>query len=186
MTTLASLKGGAPLLSRVSTALGGAYFWGTTPAGGDSSLATNGVVLYVAIQRALAGGAAVLGNTRQLVAGDPAGEDPTKWKKVASSADAISLDYPLHAGVYASGERLLAVNRAAAEDSAPVLSDGRVAELFNRLDFSRVDDEAGNFSSLIQEIWRLFLMAMLVAMLAEAVLCLPKRQPRPILAGGAT
>ena len=32
---------------------------------------------------------------------------------------------PLHRGVYRSGDRLLAVNRAAAEDSAPVLADDR-------------------------------------------------------------
>ena len=43
---------------------------------GDSSLATSGVVFYVLVQRALAAGAASLGSTRQLVAGDAAGEDP--------------------------------------------------------------------------------------------------------------
>ena len=190
MTALGTLKGGAPLLARVTTSLGGAYFCATTAAVGDSSLATNGVVLYVAIQRALAGGASVLGNTRQLVAGDASrgGEDPARWKKVAGSEDAVSTDYSLHAGVYASGagDKLLAVNRSAAEDSSPVLADSRVADLFQRLDFSRVDDEAGNFHSLVQEIWRLFLVSMMVAMVAEAVLCLPKR-PQPVLgAGGAT
>jgi hypothetical protein len=38
-----------------------------------------------------------------------------------------------------------------------------------------VDDRAGRIGSLIQEIWRLFLTAMLVAMVAEAALCLPRR-----------
>ena len=78
------------------------------------------------------------------------------------------------AGVYQDGERLLAVNRAAGEASAPVLADRRVAELFQGLDFARVDDKAGSLGSLIQEIWRLFLVAMMVAMVAEAALCLPK------------
>ena len=40
--------------------------------------------------------------------------------------------------------------------------------------YSRVDDKAGSFGSLIQEIWRMFLTAMMVAMVAEAALCLPK------------
>ena len=57
---LATLYGGAPLLARATTDRGGVYFCTTTPAATDSSLGTNGVVLYVAIQRALAVGAAQL------------------------------------------------------------------------------------------------------------------------------
>ncbi len=72
------------------------------------------------------------------------------------------------------GEKLLAVNRAASEASAPVLADRRVADLFKGLDYARVDDKAGSIGSLIQEIWRLFLVAMMVAMVAEAALCLPR------------
>ena len=45
-----------------------------------------------------------------------------------------------------------------------MLVDTRVAELFRGLDFARVDDRAGNLASLIQEIWRMFLVAMMVAM----------------------
>jgi hypothetical protein len=55
-----------------------------------------------------------------------------------------------------------------------VVADAKVAELFRGLDFARVDDRAGSIASLIQEIWRLFLVSMMVAMLAEAALCLPK------------
>ncbi len=55
-----------------------------------------------------------------------------------------------------------------------MLPDPRVAELFRGLDFARVDDRAGSIRSLIQEIWRLFLAAMIVAMVVEAGLCLPK------------
>lgn len=55
LTALATLRGGATLLGRITTSGGGAYFCATTPAVGDSSLATNGVVLYVLVQRAVAG-----------------------------------------------------------------------------------------------------------------------------------
>ena len=51
----------------------------------------------------------------------------------------------------------------------------RVAILFEGLDFDRVDDTAGSGASLIQEIWRLFLVAMLIALVLEAVLCIPKK-----------
>jgi hypothetical protein len=175
LTALATLRGGAPLLARATTDGGAAYFCATTTAGGDSSLAANGVVLYVMVQRAMAAGAAALGSTRQLVAGEPMREDPIHWERVAGGEEAISTEYAAHRGVYASNDRLLAVNRSAAEESAAVLADRRVDDLFRGLDFARVDDRAGSLSSLIQEIWRLFLTAMLVAMVAEAGLCLPKR-----------
>jgi hypothetical protein len=182
-TTLAALRGGAPLLARMTTNAGGLYFCATTPTPGDSSLAISGVVFYVLVQRAAAAGAAVLGNTQQLTAGDPGGENPREWKRVAGAEFGLSTDYGLHSGIYRSAERLLAVRRAPAEDLAAVLNDGRTAELFRGLDFARVDDRAGNISSLIQEIWRLFLIAMMISMIVEAGLCLPRR-PQP--AGAAS
>ena len=181
LTALATLRGGATLLGRITTSAGGAYFCATTTAVGDSSLATNGVVLYVLVQRALAQGAKVLGNTRELTAGDPAGENPAGWKRLTGAEEALSTDYALHRGIYRSGDRLLAVSRAPAEDLAPVLADDRVAGLFRGLDFTRIDDRAGNLSALIQEIWRLFMVAMMVAMIVEACLCLPRRRQRGAL-----
>ena len=172
-TVLASLSGGDPLLARVSTDRGGIYFCTTTPAVNDSSLASDGVVLYVVVQRALANGVETLGNTQQLIAGQaPRQTDP--WERLAGADEALSTDYPFHRGIYKSDKRLLAVNRPAAEDQAKPLDDTRVAELFQGLDFARVDDRAGSIASLIQEIWRLFLATMMVAMVAEAALCLPK------------
>jgi hypothetical protein len=70
---------------------------------------------------------------------------------------------------------LVAVNRAVAEDHAPVLPDDRVSALFQGLDFVRVDDQAGNLAGLIHEIWRVFLMVMILALITEAALCLPRR-----------
>jgi hypothetical protein len=179
MTILASLKSGQPLLTRLPTNRGGVYFCTTTPESADSSFARNGVVLYVLVQRALAAGAAARGQTRQLIAGESATEYANAWQQLAGSAEALSTDYPHHAGVYQAGDKLLAINRAPTEDQAPVLSNERVAELFNGLDFTRVDDQAGPSSGLIQEIWRLFLVAMMIALLVEAGLCLPKKAKEP-------
>jgi hypothetical protein len=131
-------------------------------------------VLYALVQRAIAAGAAVLGQTRQLVAGEVAAEQAASWRQVAGNSDTISIEYPHHAGIYAFGDKLLAVNRAAAEDQAAVLADDRLAELFRGLNFSRLDDRVGNFASLIQEIWRSFLIIMLVSLLVEAALCMPR------------
>ena len=183
VTHLATLRGGAPLLARATTNRGGVYFCASTPAPSDSSLASGGVVLYVFIQRALAAGASVLGNTRQLVAGESKEGDITDWQRLAGVEEALSTEAESQRGVYLSGERLLAVNRPAAEDRAAVLDDHRVGQLFKGLDFARVDDQAGSLASLIQEIWRLFLAAMMVALIAEALLCLPK--PAPPTGGAA-
>jgi hypothetical protein len=178
LTPLATLRGGAPLLARVATGgtgAGGVYFCASTPAPGDSTLAASGVVLYVMVQRAQAAGAEALETTRSLAAGEPAGEDPALWTRLAGGDDAVSPDYAQHRGVYAAGERLLAVNRPAAEDAAPVLADDVVAGLFRGLDFARVDDRAGSLAALVQEVWRPFLVAMMAALVVEAGLCLPGR-----------
>jgi hypothetical protein len=175
--SLASLSSGAPLLARVPTDRGGVYFWTTTPAPQDSTLATNGVVLYAFVQRALGAGASVLGRTRWLEAGNGASENPVAWQRLSGDAEGLSTEAFCHRGVYAEGEKLLAVNRPLAEDNAQALADPVVTELFRGLDFTRVDDRAGNASSLIQEIWRIFLSLMLVALVLEALLCLPKPLP---------
>jgi hypothetical protein len=171
---IATLYGGKPLVARTTTDRGGVYFFAATAATNDSSLGTNGVALYVAIQRALAAGAAQLSNARQLAAGDaiPRGKDA--WKKLAGAKTTLSTEHPFHAGVYSADNAIVAVNRAAAEDRAAVLGDSRVSELFRGLDFDRVDDEAGNVRSLAREIWRMCVGAMLVAIVVEAGLCLPR------------
>ena len=173
-TPLASLKGGAPLLARVPSKQGGVYFWATTPAPRDSSLATGGVVLYAFVQRAISAGAVVLGKARQLDAGESQGESPATWTAIAEGDRGISTESLYHRGVYGANDRLLAINRPAIEDDARVLGDSRLAELFRGLNFVRVDDQAGSLSSLIQEIWRAFLVTMLISLVVEAALCLPK------------
>jgi hypothetical protein len=185
-TALAVLRGGRPLLGRATTERGGVWFCATTPAPADSSLATNGVVLYVLVQRALAAGASLLGNTRQVEAGIAAlasGDAVTNWKKLAGAAGSISTDFAFHSGVYGVGEKLFALNAPDVEDRAAVLPDDRVAGLFRGLDYSRVDDSAGSLASLVDEIWRPFLAAMIAALIIEALLCLPRIQPKAAPAG---
>ena len=173
----ASLRGGEPFVGRVATDRGGVHFCTTTPSPADSSLAADGVVFYVAVQRALAAGSSALGNTRNLIAGRPGDHSTKSWKRLAGSEHALSTDYAFHQGVYGERGRLLAVNRAASEDNTSVVPDARVAELFDGLDFVHVDALAGDARSLIQEIWRLFLVAMILAMVIEAALCLPTTRP---------
>src|SRR5690606_10536340 len=60
-TPLATLAGGDALIGSVLHGSGAAYFCGTTPESAHSSLAQDGVVFYVMIQRALAAGTEALG-----------------------------------------------------------------------------------------------------------------------------
>ncbi|MGZ0169745.1 MAG: BatA domain-containing protein [Planctomycetales bacterium] len=178
VTPLAKLRNNQTLFAHLPTTRGGVYFCTTTPDLRDSSLTTNGVVLFVFIQRAIEAGAAVLGQTQQLAAGATATEQPVDWKQIIGPEDALSTDYAHQSGIYSSGEKLLAVNRDNAEDQSRVLNDDRLAGLFKGLSFNRVDDQAGSFEGLIQEIWRMFLVAMLIALVAEAVLCMPRKIPK--------
>ena len=123
--------GGAPLSVRLATNRGGAYFCATTPAGGDSSLATNGVVLYVAIQRAWPGVRRCWEIPGDSSPATPPVRDPTRWKRWPVIRRAISTEYPLHAGVYSVGRAAPGrESRRRGRLRARVLADGRVAELF--------------------------------------------------------
>ncbi len=186
--TLAALPNGAPLVAHVAADQGGVYFCTTTADPRDSSMATDGVVLYVALRRAIARGMQSLGDARVQVAGRdfPPGGDP--WTRAAgddspSAGEPLSTDYIYHQGVYENGEKLIAVNRPLAEDSAETVPLSRVDKLFEGLDYDRVSLAAADDSPLVREVWRLFLAAMMLALLFEALLCLPSKRTEPLSAG---
>ena len=188
---LASLPGGLPLVAR-SSRDDRVTFVTTTPAARDSSLASEGIVLYALVQRAIDRGLGTLGDARQADAGPAAAALAAScgggWKRLAGDASAPSTEAGLHAGVFACGERLVAVNRPAAEDSSMVVADERIDGLFRGLSFGRLTGTAGDTTSLVQEIWRAFLIAMLAALVAEGLLSLPRpaaadraaKLPRPL------
>ncbi|TWT56051.1 BatA domain-containing protein [Allorhodopirellula solitaria] len=178
-TALAKLADGSPLLSRVPTPQGGVYFCSTTPLAKDSSLAADGVVLYVMIQRALAAGALSLGNTSQVDAGAVPASEAERWQRLAGRDSALSSENAFVAGVFRDRDsgRLIAINRSADEDAISTLGDEQVEALFGDLPFVRVDRTAGRSNSLVEEVWRAFLILMLVAMIGEACLCLPRLRP---------
>ena len=172
---LAALPESVPLVGRLADS--GAYFCTTTPSGRDSTLATEGVVLYALIQRAIDRGTAALGKARQLDAGPAAGQlaaDGAVWNRLAGST-AVSTEIGRQAGVFAAADRLVAVNRPAEEDAGRLVADERIDGLFRDLPYTRITGTAGSTDSLVQEIWRAFLIAMVVALVAEGLLCLPRR-----------
>ena len=194
-TSLAVLPDGRPLLVRAAGDRGGVSFLATTPAVRDSDLAANGVVLYAVVQRAIDAGLETVGNARQIDAGsmvlggtDAGGQRSSQqrsqedWRQIAGPPSA-STEAGFHAGVYASRGRLLAVNRPAAEDAAEVVDDRQIETLFQGLSFSRFEQKAGGLGAIVEEVWRLFLIALLVALVVEGLLCLPRRLPGRLQSG---
>jgi hypothetical protein len=57
-----------------------------------------------------------------------------------------------------------------------VMPIDRVDALFEGLAYERIDDAVDNPESLASEIWRFFLMAMVLALVAEAILCMPEKK----------
>lgn len=179
-TALASLADGTPLLVR--PARDGVSFLATTPAPRDSDLAASGIVLYALLQRAIDGGLARLSSARQADAGAGLGRgvegEAASWRRVAGNP-APSSETGFHGGVFESRGRLVAVNRPVGEDAAAVVPDEEVERLFAGTDFSRIRKRSGASRGVVEEVWRTFLVAMLLALAAEGLLSLP-RPPRDL------
>ena len=189
LVPLASLPGGVPLVARVPDGRG-IFFCATLPRPGDSTLASEGIVLYAILQRAIDRGAEPLAGARQLDAG-PAAQlllteagSGSRWERVAGSDGAVSAEAGLHAGVYAAEGRLVAVNRSPAEDSSAIAAAERIDGLFRGLSYTRATGTAGRGDSIVQEIWRAFLIAMLLALVGEGLLSLPRRRATRAAAAG--
>jgi hypothetical protein len=178
-TPLARISDNDTLLMRSAgdQTSGGAYFLGTLPDPGSSSLARDGVVMFALLQRALNEGAGTLGKARQGYASATAlGADPSLWQPVDQGDAVIPSELPLHAGVVASGDRLIALNRPPGEDVAQTVSTAGLNDLFAGLDFRVLTGTLEDTRSLTNEVWRTFLVCMAIAILGEALLCLPPRR----------
>jgi hypothetical protein len=176
---LARVAGREPLLMRSAAEHSGAvYFLGTLPGPGSSSLARDGVVMFAMLHRALNEAARTLGKAQQRSCSLTAlGSDPGQWRPVENRTETlIAASLPLRAGVVSSGEKLCALNRPPGEDDPQVVSTMALGELFSGLDFRALTDTVESGRSLTNEVWRTFLVAMAVALLAEALLCMPPRR----------
>ena len=200
VVTLAGLPGGHPLLARAATSevegaagagpvrpVSNVAFLTTTAAPKDSTLAAEGVVLYCLLQRAIERGLLPLSNVRLVEAGGEAaailraGATPRRLSPPVAGA---VTEPGWTAGVYALGDRLVAVNRPQAEDAATLVDDARIDEAFAGLALTRIEGQAGGTGRLVQEIWRGFLVAVILALVGEGLLCLPSPLRPQTAAGG--
>ncbi len=178
-TPLARFNDDAPLLSRVPTDRGAVYFCSTLPTAQFSSLEREGVIFYVILQRALDWGCQALSVASQRDAGPDVLKDTSAWELVAPTDNSPLLSQRgLHAGVYRDGAYWTAVNRSQIEDSATAVPVETVDALFDGMSYRRIDVDVSDTSALASELWRIFLIAMIVALLAEAALSLPGKRTK--------
>jgi hypothetical protein len=153
----------------------GIYACTTTPSTRDSTLAIDGIVMYVAIQRALAAGSERVGKTKMMTVGQGKTEQFEQAVQQSGDQSTYSSFYLEQPGVYKTKSMLIAQNRSLEEDSPKIVQNASLVEMFGSLNWSRIDAGA-NANSLVQEIWKWFVILMLFALILEAILCIPKRR----------
>ncbi|MFM7604725.1 MAG: hypothetical protein ACKO8Z_05940, partial [Prosthecobacter sp.] len=154
-----------------------AWFLGTLPSSDASTLARDGVAMFAMLHRALNEGSKGLGKAQQREAG-PNALGPGEWKRHGEAI--LSTELPLRAGILQRGDRLVALNRPAREDTPDILARNSLGELFAGLDHQIIEDKIENQTGLASEIWRTFLFLMAIALLGEAMLCMPSKSQLPL------
>ncbi len=189
--SLLKLEGGESVFARIipdgpgsgsNSSAGSLYVWGTLPRTDHSSLATDGVVFFVMTHRALEEGANAVSRARSREAGMTALSGFEAVATLSTGSDIETLVTPgLVAGAFSSGtesddRRLIALNRPSVEDDTRVLNPEALETLLAGIEFRQIKDEVGSGSSLASEVWRVFLIMMALALIAEAALCLPPKK----------
>lgn len=183
-TVLAAIRDDLPLLIRIdsaSTERSGLYVCTTTPSVRDSTLATDGIVMYIALQRVLAAGSARIASAKMVTLGELKSTVFERSTQESGATTVLSNQHAEHAGVYRKDELLIAQNRHPDEDQHKIVSGDTLSSLFGNLNWTRINSGA-SANSLVQEIWRWFVFAMLLALVIEAILCIPRRRMLPVRA----
>lgn len=81
------------------------------------------------------------------------------------------------AGVKRVNEDIIAMNRPVAEDDWTKIEDGSLEEIFEGTEFSLFED-TGEGEQTPSPIWQFFLIAALLFLIIEAILCLQKKSAR--------
>jgi len=174
---LARWEDGEPFLSRLVLDRGTAWFLGSIPDYTWSNLG-DADVLLPAIQRLVTAGAdrfdagyltTVGARDAQLFA------DETRTR-LDDYGKAEPANAAYEAGIYRLGTRLLAVNRPAIEDDPEILTRERLDVVLEGTGHTLLE-QAGqsNDRTLSRDVWRAFLLAMLLFLIGELLLCLPAR-----------
>jgi hypothetical protein len=173
---LAAFEDGAAFLARQNIGKGEVYFCASLPQADWSSLG-EGPVLVPMVQRLLLTGGRRLQEVSSVSCGEMGAVDLARsWVSVDSTT---TKDIRTEAGVYRSGDRLIAVNRPPAEDEPDVIDTDEARKLFVGLPVQTLEERPLDVGQLQGEIWRVFVFAMLLFLIGEGILILPARVPAP-------
>ncbi len=171
--TLAAFDDGAAFLTRGVLGKGESYFCSSLPDDHWSSLSDGGVLVPM-LQRLLDAGAQRLQPVSSVACGELSAVDQgQRWTTVDSTS---AKDIRAQAGVYRAGDRLLAVNRPTAEDQPEIITADTARKLFGDLPFQMMQEQREQSGQLQGEVWRMFLAAMLLILIAEGFLILPPKR----------
>jgi hypothetical protein len=180
---LAHWEDGEPVISRQVTDRGTAWFVGTRPDYTWSNLG-DGDVLLPTVQRIISEGANRFDASYLATVGSATAQPVLR--ETRSRID----DYGTHdpsnseyeAGIFLLGERLLAINRPTQEDNPEILTRDQLDYALTGTQYTLLD-QAGQStdSSLSRDVWRAFLIAVLLLFISEAILCIPKKSISPVL-----
>jgi hypothetical protein len=180
LQVLAKLKDETPILSQCNNDTGNIYFLSTWPTATHSNLGREGVTLFAMVHRMIAAGAESLGAAKQFEAGTTPAQLANELTCLTADNENDSLrlaeNNSLRAGIYGDDKQLVALNRCTVEDRNELMDRAELDELFSGLDYHVVDEQLTNNASLASEIWKLFIVLAGLALLVEAILCLP---PKP-------
>jgi len=171
---LAGFADDASVLVRQIHGRGRLYFFGSLAAAGWSNLG-DGQVLVPMVRRVLAEGLGKTSLARVAAVGAETRSDEAwrEWKPLETP----SLNPKVNAGLFRSGERLLALNVPAPEVQSQALDPEAAARLFGQLGARSFQNDSRVGDGMQGEIWRFFLGAMMLFLLVEGWLILPQASP---------
>ncbi len=176
-TPLARWDDGEAFLVRRVLDRGTAWFLGSLPDYTWSNLGDADVLLPVVQRVVIAGAERFDASSLGEVGGDTAqlnsGETRIRLDDFGTP-DPANAAYD--AGVYRLGDRVIALNRPVAEDFPEIVGHEAIEASLDGTGYT-LFEQAGQTTNtaLSRDVWRAFLAAMLFFLLAEALLCLPKR-----------
>jgi hypothetical protein len=176
LLSLAKIQSGKSLLSKRSSDAGVLYLCHTLPTEDSSNLAEDGVCLYILMQRALADSDGDENNSGSVEAGSRRIAKLEDWRACDERSEKnLPWERWLQPGAYRFEDQLVAINRSTLEDTSPALRESDLSQLLQGTGFQLLQDDTGSDQSLAKEVWRVFIVLMILFLIGEAYLSLPSK-----------
>jgi len=135
----------------------------------DWSSLRDGTVLVPLIQRLFDAGARRITQSDMIVCGENSLNGATQIRPVEGN------DYRINAGVYRVDGQLVAVNHPPDEDIFEIVDETVARKLFTSVPVAYFEEKTADGQGFQSEIWRTFLIAMVMFLIIESILVLPPK-----------